>query len=95
MISCDIIDLTSSPISSGVPSLLSGSLFFNLFISLFKALILSVSIGPGAIFIVVIFYFAYVSVKDLRSDQNPTLKLFDIINLGFISLIWKEETKKI
>ena len=62
-----MIDLVNSPISSTVPTLFKGSLLDNSSILSTKPLSLSVSIGPGAILIVVILFLAKSLLKHFKT----------------------------
>ena len=68
-----IIDFIKSPISSTLPKRPRGSFFSRDLISGTSSFILSVAIGPGAIFIVVTFLFAYSLLKHFNTLVNATL----------------------
>jgi hypothetical protein len=67
------MDLTNTPISSTVPTLLRGNFLDNLSISSTKPLSLSVSIGPGAMLRVVIFLWENSLLKHFNTEINATL----------------------
>ena len=82
-----ITNFTNKPISFGSPILPVGKLFSIFFMSLTNSLIRLVLNGPGAMFIVLIFFFELLIETDLSKLLMAGLKDEEIINSSPGSLI--------
>ena len=89
------MDLTKFPISSGSPSLLIGNVFSNSCTFSINSRVLSVLIGPGAMLMQLMFFWAYSLLNTLKTSANAARYAEDIINFEFGSLITLELIKKI
>ena len=76
------MDFTKLPISSGFPSLFIGRVLANASTSSISSLVLSVLIGPGAMLMQLICFFANSLLRILKTLEKAERYALEIISLS-------------